>query len=80
MVTTHKILHAGYFWPSIFKDCIEAVKKCPPCQVFQNKAHTHPAPLHPIITIGPFAKWGIDFMQCKPTLAEGYGYIIVAVD
>jgi hypothetical protein len=24
MVTTQKILHAGYFWPSIFKECIEA--------------------------------------------------------
>ena len=29
---------------------------------------------------GPFAKWGIDFMHCKPTSAEGHGYIIVAVD
>jgi hypothetical protein len=36
--------------------------------------------LHPIITIGPFAKWGIDFMQCKPTSARGHGYIIITVD
>jgi hypothetical protein len=35
MATTQKILRVGYFWPSIFKDCIEAVKKCPPCQVFK---------------------------------------------
>ena len=25
--TTQKILRAGYFWPSIFKDCIDAVKR-----------------------------------------------------
>jgi hypothetical protein len=80
MATTQKILRVGYFWPSIFKDCIEAIKKFPPCQIFQKKAHTHPAPLHPIITIGPFAKWGIDFMQCKPTSVGGHGYIIIAVD
>ena len=30
MATTYKILHAGYFWPSIFKYFHEAVKKCPP--------------------------------------------------
>jgi hypothetical protein len=63
MATTQKILCAGYFWPSIFKDCIEAVKKCPPCQFFHKKARTHLAPLHPIIAIDPFSKWGIDFMQ-----------------
>jgi hypothetical protein len=80
MATAQKILRAGYFWPSIFKDCIEAVKKCPPCQVFNNKARTHPTTLHPIIAIGPFAKWGIDFMQCKPTSVGGHGYIIVVVD
>jgi hypothetical protein len=80
MATTQKILRADYFWPSIFKDCIEAIKKCPPCQIFNKKACTHPTALHPIITIGPFAKWGINFMQCKPTLAGGHGYIIVAID
>ena len=31
LATTQKILLAGYFWPSIFKYCIEAVKKCHPC-------------------------------------------------
>jgi hypothetical protein len=80
MATTQKILRTGYFWPSIFKDYIEAVKKCPPCQVFNKKARTHPTALHPIITIGPFAKWGIDFMQCKPTSSPRHGYIIVVVD
>ena len=29
-----KILRAGYFWSLIFKDCVYAVNKCHPCQVF----------------------------------------------
>ena len=29
--TTQKILIVGYFWLSIFKDCVNAVKKCHPC-------------------------------------------------
>ena len=28
--TAQKILRAGYFWPSIFKDCVNVVKKCHP--------------------------------------------------
>eukprot|EP00253_Pinus_taeda_P022999 PITA_22999 len=42
--------------------------------------HAPPAPLHPIIVIGPFAKWGIDFITCNPHSAGGHAYIILAVD
>ena len=42
--------------------------------------HAHPAPLHPVIAVGPFAKWGIDFTTCNPPSAAGHHYIIVAVD
>ena len=76
----HKILRDNYFWPSIFKYCHEAVKKFPPCQHFYLKKHTHPAPLHPVIAVGIFSKWGIDFMHCNPTSTGGHGYIIVVMD
>lgn len=42
--------------------------------------HVPPSPLHPVVTVGPFAKWGIDFMTCNPRSAGGHGYIIVAID
>ena len=61
----------GYFWPYVFKDCHEAIKNFPPCQHFYPKKRTHPSPLHPIIAVGPFTKWGIDFMHYKPTSARG---------
>ena len=48
--------------------------------MFTTKNHTHPAPLHHVVVVGPFAKQGIDFVHCRPTSAGGYGYIIVAVD
>ena len=38
MATAQKILRAGYFWPSIFKDYHETVKKCPPCNIFIPKS------------------------------------------
>ena len=40
----------------------------------------HPTPLYPIITAGPFTKWGVDFMDCNPSLARGHHHIIVAMD
>ena len=73
-------LRVGYFWSSIFKDCVNVVKRCHPFQVFARNMHSCPTPLHPIITIDPFTKWEVDFMDCKPNLAGGYHHIIVDVD
>jgi hypothetical protein len=40
----------------------------------------HPTPMFPIIIVGPFTKWGIDYATCNPPSARGHHYIIVAVD
>eukprot|EP00253_Pinus_taeda_P030452 PITA_30452 len=78
--TAQKILRAGYFWPSIFKDCILVVRSCHECQIYQRKMRAPATPLHPVVTVGPFAKRGIDYVTCKPRSAGGHGYIIVVVD
>lgn len=78
--TAQKILWARYFWPTMFKDCITAVRSYHACQIFDSKTRRPPAPLQPVVAVGPFTKWGIDFMTCNPTSTGGHGYIIVAVD
>jgi len=78
--TAQKILRAGYFWPSLFKDYILAVRKCHAFQIYDRKMRAPPAPLHPIIMVDPFAKWGIDYMISNPHLAGGHTSIIVAID
>jgi hypothetical protein len=40
----------------------------------------HPAPMFPVIIVGPFTKWGIDYTTCNPPSARGHRYIIVAID
>ena len=70
----------GYFWPTVFKDCVEAVKRFHPCQLYTRKMQSHIALLFPIFSLGPFMKWGIDYMTCNPALAGGHKYIIVVVD
>jgi hypothetical protein len=77
--TTQKILRVGYFLPSLFKDCITAVQKCHACQTHNNKISSHPAPLHIGVSVGPFSKWGIEFMTCNPQVVGGHGFIIVAM-
>jgi hypothetical protein len=36
--------------------------------------------MFPVITVGPFTKWGIDYTACNPPLARWHHYIIVVVD
>lgn len=36
--------------------------------------------LHPVISIGPFSKWEIDFVTCNPISSIEHNYIIVAMD
>ena len=69
--TTQRILCASYFWPTIFKDCIIVIRSCHACQIYDRKARLPPAPLHPVVVVRPFAKWGIDFMTCNPRSAGG---------
>jgi hypothetical protein len=53
--TAQKILRAGYFWTSLFKDYITVVQKCHACQTYNNKIRSHPDPLHPVVSVGPFS-------------------------
>jgi hypothetical protein len=78
--TAQNILLVGYFWPSLFKNFITVVHKCHACQTYNNKMRSHLDPLHPVVFVDPFAKWGIDFMTCNPHSIGGHGYIIVVVD
>ena len=66
--------------PTIFKDCVEAMKHCHPCHIYTRKMRSHPVPLFPVISVGPFMKWGIDYVTCNPASVGGHKYIIVAVD
>jgi hypothetical protein len=80
MVTAQKIIRASYFWPSLFTDCMKVVKHCANCQLYTPKARTPPIPLHLVITTGPFCKWGMNLMECKPASVSGHKYIIVVID
>eukprot|EP00253_Pinus_taeda_P027731 PITA_27731 len=41
---------------------------------------THPTPLFPVVTVGPFTKWRIDFTTCHSPSVANHKYIIMGVD
>jgi hypothetical protein len=73
------ILHARYFWVTIFKYCVEAVKRCHSCHILSQKMHTHPTLLFSVITIDPFRNWGVDFTTCHLPSSTGNHCIIVFI-
>lgn len=80
MPVQKKILHVGYLWHTVFRDYILVVQKCHACQIHNRKSHAPPTQLHPVVVVGHFSKWGMDFMTCAPHSVGGYGYIIIVVD
>ncbi|XP_073034719.1 uncharacterized protein [Primulina eburnea] len=77
--TAAKILHCGFYWPTLFKDTHEICKICENCQKLGAISKRNMMPLNPIIEIEIFDCWGIDFMGPFPP-SFGYLYILVAVD
>ena len=41
----HKILRAGYFWPTLFKDAHAFVRRCPDCQTAAGRVKKPTFPL-----------------------------------
>lgn len=52
--TTHKILHARYYWPTLFKDAHEYERKRKTCQTTAKREKKSAFPLQPINIQQPF--------------------------
>uniref|UniRef100_A0A2N9GP39 Uncharacterized protein n=1 Tax=Fagus sylvatica TaxID=28930 RepID=A0A2N9GP39_FAGSY len=54
----HKLVRAGYYWPTMQKDAISYVRACDKCQRFGNLIHSPPETLTPMTAPWPFAQVG----------------------
>nr|GEW73199.1 reverse transcriptase domain-containing protein [Tanacetum cinerariifolium] len=78
-VTTKKVYEFGFYWPSVFKDANEYIRRCDACQRSENISLRNEMPQNNIQVCVVFDVWGLDFMG--PFLeSRGYKYILVAVD
>lgn len=81
-VTAKRVLHFGYWWPTLFKDAAKYVKRCDPCQRVGKSTLTSTMPLTPILAQVPFEKSEIDFVgPIKPPRRNGRKrYVLVATE
>ncbi|XP_023882112.2 uncharacterized protein LOC111994457 [Quercus suber] len=63
----HKLVRAGYFWPTMKKDAEAYVKTCDKCQRFSNIIRQPTEELTLITAPWLFAQWGLDIMGPLPT-------------
>ncbi|GJW27127.1 reverse transcriptase domain-containing protein [Tanacetum coccineum] len=78
-VTAKKVYESGFYWPSIFKDANEYVRRCDACQRSGNISSRNKMPQNNIQVCEVFDVWGLDFMGPFPQ-SRGNKYILVAVD
>eukprot|EP00253_Pinus_taeda_P029085 PITA_29085 len=78
--TTHKVLHIGYYWPTIFKDAKKFVQACDSCQRAGRPSHSDEMPLKPHLVIEPFERWALDFVGPINPPSNQKTYILVATE
>ena len=52
--TAHKMLRAGYYWPTAFRDSHAYARKCKMCQTAAGRERKPVAPLRPVMIYRPF--------------------------
>nr|GEZ93081.1 reverse transcriptase domain-containing protein [Tanacetum cinerariifolium] len=77
--TAKKVFDSGFYWPSIYKDAFELVKRCDSCQRQGKVSQKDEMPQNFIQFCEIFDVWGIDFMGLFPS-SKGNKYILVAID
>nr|GFB43982.1 reverse transcriptase domain-containing protein [Tanacetum cinerariifolium] len=77
--TAKKVFDSGFYWPTIYKDAFELVKRCDSCQRQGKISQKDEMPHNSIQVCEIFDVWGIDFMGPFPS-SKGNKYTLVAVD
>ena len=62
----HKVIRAGYYWPTVQADAKAYVKVYDQCQRFSNVPRQPSEYLTPMMAPWPFAQWGLDILCSFP--------------
>ncbi|KAG8474675.1 hypothetical protein CXB51_031129 [Gossypium anomalum] len=76
-----KIMRLGYYLLTMESDCINFARKCHKCQIYGDKIHVAPSPLHVMTSPWPFSMWGMDVIgPISPKASNGHRFIFVVID
>ena len=56
----HKVINQGYYWPKMFDDAKDSVKKCSECKRFAPESNRLSTDLHTLQSPWPFMQWGLN--------------------
>jgi len=80
-ITAYKILHACYYWPTLFKYTHAYVKKCKTCQTTSRRQQKLALPLEPINIEQPCKQWGLDIIgEIVHHSSKQHKYILTTTD
>ncbi|XP_072073804.1 uncharacterized protein [Arachis hypogaea] len=75
-----RTLRAGYYWPTMKKDCNNKVQCCDACQRCAPLIHNPTELLHTSNISWPFHKWGMDILGPFPISTGQVKFLLVAID
>ncbi|KAH9318899.1 hypothetical protein KI387_020668, partial [Taxus chinensis] len=79
LAVAKRILHLGYYWPSLNRDYCEYTKKCVKCQQHSNLTHIPSQDLQPTTDLWPFSQWGLNLISLiNPRSSQHHHSIITA--
>jgi len=79
--TTHKILHVGYYWPTLFKDAHSYIRRCKIFQTTNRRQKKPSLPLQLVNIDQPFEQWGLDIIgEIVSHSSKQHKYILTATD
>jgi hypothetical protein len=79
--TAHKVLTAGYYWPTLFRDAHALCRKFIICQKASGRLQKPSFPLQHVLVDSPFQKWGLDIIGLiNLPSSQQHKFIITATD
>jgi hypothetical protein len=79
--TAHKVLRAGYYWPTLFRDTHALCHKCIIYQKASGRLQKPAFPLQPVSVDSPFQQWGLDIIgPINPPSSQQHNFIVTATD
>ena len=76
----YKMIHVGYYQPSILANAKTYVKACDKCQRYNNIPRQPSEYLTPMVAPWPFAQWGLDILGPFPIRTRQMKFLIVGID
>ena len=76
----YKVIHAGYYWPTLQVDAKAYVKMCDQCQRFSNVPRQPSEYLTQMMAPWSFAQWGLNILGPFPLGTRQMKFLVMGID